>query len=572
MFRRTAPQVSLLETRFLLPPAKRERLAKSWAQPFHDRVLPLIDEECLRGCFDQETGRPNRSIRLLTGVHLLKEWNDLTDEQALENLEFNLQWQYALGITAEEAHLPQRTLHSYRARLLESGKAEELFNAITKGLVEVDGLSVSRQRLDSTHLISDMKVLTRLGLFVETETRFLNELKAASPEKVEGLETAIARRYLNREGYFSDAKRDQARRRLPIAAQDLLYLVRRFEKDSAVNGWESYLLMKRLLEEQCDVTGGDDDGGSAGGDNKVERIVVKEPKEISGATLQSPHDPDATYGHKGKGYEAQVAETCVGDNPYQVVTHVEINGANESDQNATVPVVAKLVEKGFGPKEVLADTGFGSGENIVACAEMGVELICPVRDPDTAENRDPRWEPGPETTPETPCAEEKRPEPLGLEDFTFDDTFAEIESCPAGKAPEHQEPGAESRFHKATFSGEHCRGCPFADRCPTRVDAKTGDRTMKWENPKAATASRQREQKESTFKGNYRKRSGIESTMEEIKGRHGAGDLRVRRRPRVDLVMYLKCMALNTKRAVQYHLIQLSKSLEEGHEVAAEAR
>ena len=26
-------------------------------------------------------------------------------------------------------------------------------------------------------------------------------------------------------------------------------------------------------------------------------------------SLRSPHDPDATYGHKGKGYEVQVAET-----------------------------------------------------------------------------------------------------------------------------------------------------------------------------------------------------------------------------------------------------------------------
>jgi len=40
------------------------------------------------------------------------------------------------------------------------------------------------------------------------------------------------------------------------------------------------------------------------------RLQLKEGKKISGSSLQSPHDPDATYGHKGKGYEVQLAETC----------------------------------------------------------------------------------------------------------------------------------------------------------------------------------------------------------------------------------------------------------------------
>ena len=38
---------------------------------------------------------------------------------------------------------------------------------------------------------------------------------------------------------------------------------------------------------------------------------MKDPKQVSADSLQSPHDPDVTYsGHKGKGYEVQVAETC----------------------------------------------------------------------------------------------------------------------------------------------------------------------------------------------------------------------------------------------------------------------
>lgn len=561
MFRRTDPQTSILETRFLVPPEKRERLERSWAHPFRERVMPLIDEEVLRESFDPGNGRPNRSILLLTAVHLLKAWNDMTDEQVLENLEFNLQWQYAMGITAKEAHLPQKTMHNYRARLLASGKALAMFDRITKGLVDLDGLSVSRQRLDSTHVISDMAVLTRLGLFVETETRFLRELKSEHPEKVVSVENEVAKRYLEREGYFADAKRDQAQRRLPVAARDLLYLVKRFERDEAVNRWESYQLMARLLEEQCDVT--TDDGGESG---SSEKIALKGPKEIGGGSLQSPYDPDATYGHKGKGYEAQASETCVKENPYQVVTHVEVNGANQSDQHATLPVVEALIEKGLAPQELNADTGYGSGENIVACAVEGVKLIAPVQDPAAPESTDPRWdtsagEPVPSTdvkAPETPV----EAAPLGLEDFKFNDTFNEVISCPADHAPVHQEVREGAVPYKATFDGRSCFGCPFADRCPTRKVANREDRTLTWRDVKAASETRQREQKEPAFKDGYRIRSGIESTMAELKGRHGADDLRVRRRDRVELAIIFKAMALNTKRAAQYHVERLRKALE----------
>jgi len=44
MFRPTDPQTSLLESYHLLPPAKRARLETSWARPFREKVLPLIEE------------------------------------------------------------------------------------------------------------------------------------------------------------------------------------------------------------------------------------------------------------------------------------------------------------------------------------------------------------------------------------------------------------------------------------------------------------------------------------------------------------------------------------------------
>jgi hypothetical protein len=68
----------------------------------------------------------------------------------------------------------------------------------------------------------------------------------------------------------------------------------------------------------------------------------------------------------------------------------------------------------------------------------------------------------------------------------------------------------------------------------------------------AAVAQRRREQATAAFKERYKIRSGIEATNSELKRCHGLGKLRVRRRPRVGLVVRLKVLALNLKRYVAY--------------------
>ena len=55
-------------------------------------------------------------MQTVLGVHLLKEMFNLTDDEALEQLEFNLLWHHALRLDMEETHLPQKTLHNFRVR------------------------------------------------------------------------------------------------------------------------------------------------------------------------------------------------------------------------------------------------------------------------------------------------------------------------------------------------------------------------------------------------------------------------------------------------------------------------
>ena len=90
MFRIRDPQESLWQSQFLVTLKKAKRLERSWAEVFRNEALPLIDEERFAPMYCVDNGRPNRAVQTVLGVHLLKEMFNLTDDEALEQLEFNL--------------------------------------------------------------------------------------------------------------------------------------------------------------------------------------------------------------------------------------------------------------------------------------------------------------------------------------------------------------------------------------------------------------------------------------------------------------------------------------------------
>jgi hypothetical protein len=97
VFRSRDPQESLWQSEFLIPPQKAKRLERSWAEVFRMRALPLIDEARFAPLYSPDNGRPNRAVETVLGVLLLKERFNLTDAEALEELEFNLLWHHACG-------------------------------------------------------------------------------------------------------------------------------------------------------------------------------------------------------------------------------------------------------------------------------------------------------------------------------------------------------------------------------------------------------------------------------------------------------------------------------------------
>ena len=174
-------------------------------------------------------------------------------------------------------------------------------------------------------------------------------------------------------------------------------------------------LLERLLREQCHVgkhrdgRPGDDDDDA--GECKVP-VALKDPKQVSADSLQSPHDPDVTYsGHKGKGYEVQVAETCHEENATQLITHVEVTPSSGSDTDVSVPVVDGLAERKVRPDELFVDTAYGSGRNAFEASRRGTELVSPVAGSAPGNSHE---------------GERDGPPPLTAADFQIDVTIADL--------------------------------------------------------------------------------------------------------------------------------------------------
>jgi hypothetical protein len=540
MFRKRDPQQSLFSTSHFLPEDKRRRLEHDWPGEFRRSALPLIDEDAFRDLYHGSNGRPNKPVQTIIGVLLLKEMNDLTDADTIWRVDFDLGWQVALDLEPEEAHVCQKTLHNFRAKVMASDRGRLLFEQTTARIIHALGVSTERQRLDSTHIMSNVATLTRLGLFCETARVFLKELARVSKGKFDAVPAGLRGRYVKESGEnssYDDARSSEGRRRLSVCARDVWRLVDRFRGDGAVTALGSYGLLKRLFDEQCEVV--EEPQAAAEGDADAEDVpapvVVKAAKKVKSDSLQTPHDPSLTYsGRKGKGEEVQLAETCGNGEKPEVITYAEVTRSCDSDESATVPVVDDLAGRDIRPKELLADTNYGSTENVIACEERGTELVAPVAGPKV----------------EDPAAEDEG-RAIRKDEFDVAPKGERKVVCPAGREAVSERRDGGTGKVRAVFDADTCAACPLADRCPAKRKSD-GSRVLKTTVHAAVLARRRRYERTEEFKRRYAERAGIEATNSELKRKHGLGRPRIRGLLRIRLAVHLKALACNVKRMVKY--------------------
>ena len=355
-----------------LEESARRRLEESWPGIFRRSLLKLMPAEQLGAKFSTSFGRPTKELHAMAALVFIMEFKDWTNEEAADAFTFDNSIHFALNLPNRRNYLCTRTLETYRALVREDDAAAEAFMDVTRALVEALNINIKVQRLDSTHLLSDMASFGRTKLLAVAVKRLLTALKRHTPQRYASLGEPLRERYepsLGRLfGEASTSKQGRAQAQLQVG-QDMHLLIESFAEDSDINQRSTYQALVRLFGEHCEVK-----------DKQVGvRHKAQDEQGQSAHTMQNPSDPDAGYsGHKGAGYQVQLSETSARDNPVQLIIACVPQSAGDQDARALEPVLEQLRGNQMLPTELAADTAYGSDENYQQASSEGIELISPV--------------------------------------------------------------------------------------------------------------------------------------------------------------------------------------------------
>ena len=507
-----------------LSPKRRKMLDDHWPGLFRQHLLEQLPVEHIAAHFREGIGRPSKELHTVLGVLLLQQTMDLSDQAAIEQLCFNIQWHYALNIPEESddaKYISEKTLYTMRQLIIEHNLDKLLFDNIADKLAAVFDVDTKNQRIDSMHIQSNMRKLGRIRIFSQTISKFLVNLKRHHRQMFARLTETIIERYLGKKSQaaFSMVKPSESQKTLKILSADLFNLIEQFKDQQAVCSMHSYKLMQRVLAEQCNLEN-DKDG---------EKVTLKKPRQVASDSLQNPSDPDATYsGHKGQGYQVQIMETfsrsedkTEKQQSLNLITHVAVQSACESDAHALVPAITDTQQRQLSADQLLADTLYGGDTNHQAANANDVQLVSPVRKGNAANTSH-------------------------LTGFCFNEN-GYVTSCPAGHSPDRVSYKKKTQRFSAVFNHDLCHNCSLIGQCKLRPGKNKF--LLHYSHKQQRIAVRRAAEQTQCFAESYRWRAGVEATMSELDRRTGVKNLRVRGKPAVRFAATMKAAGLNILRA-----------------------
>ena len=506
-----------------ISPKRRKLLDRGWPGVFRKYLLEKLPVARIIQYFTEDMGRPSKELNTAIGVLILQQLQDISDDKVTDELAFNIAWHYALDITDgsdASMYISERTVRKYRQLVIKEGLEGILFNTLTDTLIKEFQVDTSKQRLDSTHIQSNMRNLGRIRIFAVTIKKFLKKLARTHAEEYVCLQPEFTQRYMGKdtESYFSRVKPSEAAKTLDQVSTDLFFLIESFRAYESICSLPEYKLLERVLREQCTVVDTDEDI----------HVTVKLPKEVSPDSLQNPSDPDASYdAHKGQGFHVQIMETYQPEKQDEkipnLITHVEVEPAHVHDSHALQPAIDNTAQRNCCPDELLCDTLYGSEDNVQKAQEKGVTVIAPM----------------PGNTPK---------EGFSLADFTCDPATQYVTHCPEGHHPQKTYRTKKNRLC-ANFPRKTCLTCSRCTDCPIQIGKKAA--YLHYDDAMLRHAQRRAREETPEFRHKYRWRSGIEGTNSHLKSDVGTARLRVRGLPAVCFAATLKALALNILRCAR---------------------
>ena len=449
-------------------------------------------------------GKPGISPAQLAMVTVLQFTENLTDRQAADAVRGRVDWKYCLGLELADPGFEFTVLSGFRDRLLAGGAERVIFDVLLArvrdlGLVGAGG----RQRTDSTHVLGRVRDLSRLELAGEAVRAALEALAAAAPGWLAAvIDASWQQVYGQRISEMRLPEGKAAREQLAVQyGRDGYHLLGQVHAAGAP-GWLAGLPAVRALrliwvqQYYREI--------SADG----EKVIWREPGEHGippgRDRIVSPYDLDARYSEKhGRGwagYKVYLSESLAADDPGtgrperpQVITNVATTRATVADVAMTTPVHDQMQASALTPGEHAVDSGFMSGDELIAARLRGITLLGPLRPGRSAQ---------------------ARPGGYAITAFTVD-WDREQATCPQGVASSRWTPftrGDGAQLIRVRFPARACRACPARGQCTTAARAGRQLSLRPRQIHEAVMAARAA-QDTPGFKARYRARAGVEGTM-----------------------------------------------------------
>lgn len=339
---------------------------KGWHNQFRNQIVSRIDESIFKVLFSNHMGAPNASISLMVGMMIIKEAFGWSDSQLYDQCRYNLLVRSALGIFNMSDEIPaestyyllRKRVHDYERQGYEN-LLQKTFDVITREQIKEFDVNGRNIRMDSKLIGSNIAYFSRYEIIHQALVSFyktfngniLHLLSANDRQQLKELSEEEPLKTVYR------STKDEIKARMQSMGILVYKMINLFSDQAS----EQYNLLKRVFGEQYKVTE----------DQKVE---LRPKEEIVSDSVQSPHDPDCAYRHKGdqqvKGYSINVTETS-SDDSLNLITNVDVRKANvpdtefvQSSIEATIEVTGQPVEK------VFTDGAYQTPDNDQFCKDI----------------------------------------------------------------------------------------------------------------------------------------------------------------------------------------------------------
>lgn len=439
-------------------------------------------------------GQPAEAPWRLALVCVFQFIEGLSDRQAADAVRSRIDWKYALGLELTDPGFDFSVLSEFRARLIAGGVEHQLLDTMLSQFKQRGWLKArGSQRTDSTHVLAAVRVLNRLETVGETLRAALNALAAAAPDWLrEQVEPEWFDRYDHQVEEYRLPKGQEARYKYAATigadGSRLLSAVYSPEAPAWLREIPAVQILRKVWLHQYMVM--------------QSQIQLRSAQDLppAGARIDSPYDPDASYGNKRSatwtGYKVHVTETCDRDpNEVHLITNVETTQAHITDADLTAPIHKGLAAKELLPGEHLLDAGYIDAELLVSSRrEYGIEVVGPVR-PDVS------WQ-------------AKAGEGYDVSAFTMDWEAKQV-TCPNGCRNSSWTPHLDTWGNSVIsvrFRRADCLQCPVRALC-TRSATAPRHMTFRTKDDHQAIQAIRQQQTTREWQSRYIQRAGVEGTL-----------------------------------------------------------